>query len=98
MRGEVVGRGRLGARLREPVEAALEGADDAVGVAGGQRGLPGEHPFCVEPGEHGDSLATRGVTRFASIGVADYAETFVSTAAGADQLWLSGVENGRRAK
>ena len=33
---------------REPVEAPLERADDAVGVAGGEGGLPGKHPFCVK--------------------------------------------------
>ncbi len=37
---------------RQPVEAPLEGADDAVGVSGGERGLPGKHPFGVEPAEH----------------------------------------------
>lgn len=48
------GRGGRGGRegVSEPVEAPLEGADDAVGVAGGECGLPGEHPVCVEPGEH----------------------------------------------
>ena len=55
--GEVrFGAGGLG--FGEPVEAPLERADDAVGVSGGQRGFPGEHPFCVEPGKHGDSLAS----------------------------------------
>ena len=72
--GEVVGWvfGRLGA---EPVEAVLEGADDAVGVAGGEGGLPAEHPVGVELREHkslvylGRALGERsGVGRYLPCG------------------------------
>ena len=38
--------------VSQPVEAPLERAHDAVGIAGGQRRLPGEHPVCVKPGKH----------------------------------------------
>ncbi len=38
-----------GAEVLEPVEAPLEGADDAIGVAGGEGCLPGVHPLCVKP-------------------------------------------------
>ncbi len=41
-----------GTEVLEPVKAPLEGADDAVGVASGERGLPGIHPLRVKLGEH----------------------------------------------
>ena len=44
-----VGRERERAEVLEPVEAPFEGADDAVGVAGGKGCLPGVHPLCVKP-------------------------------------------------
>jgi hypothetical protein len=45
------------AEVFEPVKTPLEGADDAVGVAGSKGCLPGEHPLRVEPFEHLFSLA-----------------------------------------
>ena len=50
---EVLGRvGSLGGVGAEPVETVLKGADDAVSVAGGEGGLPAEHPVGVELREH----------------------------------------------
>ena len=41
-----------GGEVFEPVETPLEGADDSVGVACGERGFPGVHPLRVELREH----------------------------------------------
>jgi len=49
---EIVGIGGGGVEAREPIEAPLERADDAVGIASCKGSLPGDHPFCVELGEH----------------------------------------------
>jgi hypothetical protein len=48
----LVGFEGYGTEVFEPVEAPLEGADDAIGVTCGERGFPRVHPLCVEPGEH----------------------------------------------
>jgi len=50
--GDLIGSDGHWAEVLEPVETPLEGADDAVGVAGGEGGFPGVHPLRVELREH----------------------------------------------